>query len=151
MVNTVGRKWLNSTSTKTEQTNKGGLQQKYCLRTVTSNIIEGLNLLTLVLLNSDMPCSYKQCKVVSEEEEANWYGSAIMKTPLFEYIENFTAKNWKFSDKNLWCFSYFCLNIDCGFSLERLTEAVLTSTHTLCFWAELRNIMYNPVNPSFTI
>ena len=25
----------------------------------------------------------------------------ITKTRLFKYIENFTAKNWKFSDKNL--------------------------------------------------
>ena len=24
----------------------------------------------------------------------------ITKTPLFKYIENFTTKNWKFSDKN---------------------------------------------------
>ena len=29
-------------------------------------------------------------------------------------------------------------------------EAVLTSTHNLCFWAEIRKIMYTPVNPSFT-
>ena len=27
-------------------------------------------------------------------------GDAITKTRLFLYIENFTAKNWKFSDKN---------------------------------------------------
>ena len=32
----------------------------------------------------------------------------IMKTRLFKYIENITAKNWKFSDKKLWYFSYFC-------------------------------------------
>ena len=32
-------------------------------------------------------------------------------------------------------FSYFSQNIDCGYSLElpRLIEAVLTSTHNLCF------------------
>ena len=30
-------------------------------------------------------------------------------------------------------------------------EAVLTSTHNLCFWAEIRIILYTPVNPSFTI
>ena len=50
-------------------------------------------------------------------------------------------------------------NIDCGYSLEpprrggsneyshRLGEAVLTSTHNLCFRAEIRKIMYTPVNP----
>ena len=30
-------------------------------------------------------------------------------------------------------------------------KAVLTSTHNLCFWAEIRKIMYIPVNPSFAI
>ena len=37
----------------------------------------------------------------------------ITKTRLFKYIENFTSKNWKFLDKN--------------------DEAVLMSTHNLCF------------------
>ena len=32
----------------------------------------------------------------------------ITKIPLFKYIENFTSKNWKCSDKILWFFSYFC-------------------------------------------
>ena len=32
----------------------------------------------------------------------------ITKTRLFKYIENFTSKNWKFSDKKVWYFSYFC-------------------------------------------
>ena len=26
----------------------------------------------------------------------------ITRTSLFKYTENFTSKNWKFSDKNLW-------------------------------------------------
>ena len=33
----------------------------------------------------------------------------------------------------------------------RLDESVLTSTHNLCFWAEISTIMYNPVIPNFTI
>ena len=32
----------------------------------------------------------------------------ITKTRLFKYIENFTSKNWIFSDQKLWYFSYFC-------------------------------------------
>ena len=32
----------------------------------------------------------------------------IMKTCLFKYIANSTTKNWKFSDKKFWYFSYFC-------------------------------------------
>ena len=30
-------------------------------------------------------------------------------------------------------------------------EAVLTSTHNLCFWAVIRKIIYTPVNTTFTI
>ena len=64
------------------------------------------------------------------------------------HIENFTTKKGKFSDKNFDIFHSFAQNIDCGY---RLDEAVLTSTHNLCFLAEIRKIMYTPVNPSFTI
>ena len=68
----------------------------------------------------------------------------ITKTRLFKYIENFTSKNWKFSDKKLWIFFYISTK-------KHRCEAVLTSTHNLCFWAEIRKIMYTPVNPSFSI
>ena len=34
--------------------------------------------------------------------------SNITKTRLFKYIENLTSKNWKFSYKKIWYFSYFC-------------------------------------------
>ena len=42
---------------------------------------------------------------------------SITKTHLFkyEYIENFTSKNWKFSD----IFHVTALNIDCGYLLEQ--------------------------------
>ena len=42
----------------------------------------------------------------------------ITKTRLFKYIENFTTKNWKFSDKNSDIFHISVQNIDCGYSLE---------------------------------
>ena len=43
----------------------------------------------------------------------------ITKTHLFKYIENFTCKNWKFSDKiNSDIFHFYHQNVDCGFSLE---------------------------------
>ena len=44
--------------------------------------------------------------------------SSITKTRLFKYIENFTTKRGKFSDKKFWYFSYSCSKIDCGYSLE---------------------------------
>ena len=34
------------------------------------------------------------------------------------YIENFTTKNWKFSDKNSDIFHISANNIDCGYLLE---------------------------------
>ena len=40
------------------------------------------------------------------------------KTRLFKYIENFTTKNWKFSDKKSYIFHISAQNIDCGYSLE---------------------------------
>ena len=42
----------------------------------------------------------------------------ITKIRLFKYIENFTTKNWKFSDKNSDIFHISAQNIDCGYSLE---------------------------------
>ena len=58
----------------------------------------------------------------------------ITKTGLLKYIENQT----KVSDKN---FDIFHVS----------GKAVLMSTHNLCFWAEIRKLMYTPLNPSFTI
>ena len=43
----------------------------------------------------------------------------IRKTRLFKYIENFTTKNWKFSDiKKSDIFHISARNIDCRYSLE---------------------------------
>ena len=42
----------------------------------------------------------------------------IKETRLFKYIENFTTKAYKFSDKNSDIFYISALNIDCGYLLE---------------------------------
>ena len=42
----------------------------------------------------------------------------ITKTRLFKYIEKFTTKNWKISDKNSDIFHIYAQNIDCEYSLE---------------------------------
>ena len=42
----------------------------------------------------------------------------------------------------------FAQNIDCGYTLEPPSEAVLTSTHNLCFKAKIRTLcipLYTPV------
>ena len=42
----------------------------------------------------------------------------ITKTRLFKYIENFTSRNIKFSDKKSDNFHISAQNIECGYSLE---------------------------------
>ena len=51
---------------------------------------------------------------------------SIAKTRLSKYIKNFSSKNWKFSDKNSDISKISDQNIDCGYSLKRLGEALLT-------------------------
>ena len=60
------------------------------------------------------------------------------------------CKNVHFQMKYFNIFLIFAQNIDCGYTLERLIEAVLASTHNLCFGTKIRK-KYTPVNPSFTI
>ena len=51
------------------------------------------------------------------------------------------------------CFLIFALNIDCGYSLEPLTETVLTCTHNICFeqkyekvkQIQLKNVIFTAV------
>ena len=74
---------------------------------------------------------------------------AITKTCLFKYIENFTSKNWKFSDKkNPDIFHISSQNIDCGYLLELLWWGCSNEYPQYSFWVKIRKIMYTPVNPS---
>ena len=66
-------------------------------------------------------------------------------------MKSLPPKNENFQIKISDIFHISAQNIDCGYSLEMLSEAVLTSINNLCFWAEIRKVMYTPVNPSFTI
>ena len=56
------------------------------------------------------------CCLLTKSLDTTEY-SYITKTRLFKYIENFTTKNWKFSDKNSNIFNTSAQNIDCGYSL----------------------------------
>ena len=65
----------------------------------------------------------------------------------------FTAvKNVHFQMKFVNIFLIFAQNIDCGYTLDfdlrRVSEAVLTSTHNLCFGAKIRKNVY-PCKPQF--
>ena len=59
-------------------------------------------------------------------------------------IENFQIKN---SD----IFHTFAQNIDCGYSLEPPRRGGSNEYPQSMFWANIRKILYTPVNPSFTI
>ena len=77
---------------------------------------------------------------------------SITKTRLFKYIEIFTIKkNEKFQIKNSGNFYISAQNIDCGYSLEPPRRGGSNEYSQSMFWAEVRKLMYTPVNPSFTV
>ena len=68
-----------------------------------------------------------------------------------QYIAIFHGnKNDKFQMKFLIFFLFLLKTLIVGTRWNRLSEAVLTSTHNLCFRAKIRK-MYTPVHASFTI
>ena len=74
-------------------------------------------------------------------------------TPILIY-RKFHHQNLKFSDKISDIFSYISAqNIDCGYSLEppRRGRGGSNEYPQSIFWAEIRKIMYTPINPNFTI
>ena len=56
-----------------------------------------------------------------------------------------------FSDKNSDIFHISAQNIDCGYSLELPQWGGSNEYPQSMFWAEIKKIMYTPVNPSFTL
>ena len=76
----------------------------------------------------------------------------ITKTRQFKYIKNFTTKkNEKFQIKNSYILHISAKNIDCGYSLEPPRRGGSNEYPQSMFLAEIRKIMYTPVNPSFAI
>ena len=73
----------------------------------------------------------------------------ITKTSLFKYTENFTTKNWKFSDKNSDIFHISAQNIGCGYSLE-LPQWGSSNEYPKCMFSSKnkKNNVY-PSKPQF--
>ena len=71
-------------------------------------------------------------------------GLTITKTCLFKYMytENFTYKNWKFSDKISDIFHISAQNIDCGYSLELPWWGDSNEFPQSIFWAEKKNNVF---------
>ena len=67
-------------------------------------------------------------------------------------MDNFiSTKTENFQIKNSDIFHISAQNIDCGHSLEPPRRGGFNEYSQSMFWAEIRKIMYTPVNPSFTI
>ena len=93
------------------------------------------------------PCCFS---AVSDSLDCTY--TCITKTRLFKYIENFTSKIWKFSDKKLWYFFHISAqNIDFGYLLEPPRQGGSNEYPQSMFLSRNKKIMYTPVNPSFTI
>ena len=60
------------------------------------------------------------------------------KTSLFKYTENLTTKKWKFSNKKIWYFSYFCSKHRLWVLVRTASTNGINDYHSLCFWAESR-------------
>ena len=79
-----------------------------------------------------------------------WNGPLhIMETCLFNYIENLTTKNCKFSDKNSDIFHISAQNIDCGYSLGPPLRGSSNQYQQSMFLSRnMKNIVY-PCKPQF--
>ena len=64
------------------------------------------------------PISTKECCRPGGDRTLFYFTNFITETRLFKYIENFTSKNGKFSDKNSDISHISAQNIYCGYSLE---------------------------------
>ena len=73
---------------------------------------------------------------------------SITKTGLFKYIKLLQPK--KNQIKNSAIFIVFALNIDCGYSLEPPRRGG-SNGYPPSVFSKRSKIMYNPVNPNFTI
>ena len=70
----------------------------------------------------------------------------------YSNILNFLPpKNENFQIKNSDIFLISAQNIDCGYSLEPPHRGGSNEYPQFMFWAEIRKIMFTPINHSFTI
>ena len=72
-------------------------------------------------------------------------------TPIQIYGKFHLQKTKNVQIKNSDIFHISAQNIDCGYSLEPPRRGGSNEYPQSMFYAEIRTIMYTPVNPSFTI
>ena len=79
------------------------------------------------------------------------YYKTLRKHAYSNILKILQPKTGKFSDKKFLYFSYFCSKHRLWFSLEPPRRGGSNAYHNLCFRAEIRKIMFTPVNPSFPV
>ena len=72
-------------------------------------------------------------------------------TPIQIYWKFYHQKNENFQIQNLIFFLFLLKNTDCVYSLEPPRRGGSNEYPQSMFWAEIRKIIYTPVNPTFTI
>ena len=92
------------------------------------------------------------CRLIQHDCLMKLIDTHITQTRPCNIQQYFTAvKMFKFR-LNFFIFFLFLLKtLIAGTRKNRLSEAVLTSTHNVCFRVKKKEIMYIPVNPSVTI
>ena len=78
-----------------------------------------------------------------------WFRHFITTTRLFKYIENFTTKYWKFSDKNSNIIHISTQNINCRYSLEPPRWCVSNEYPQSMFWSRNKKNNIYPCKPQF--
>ena len=73
----------------------------------------------------------------------------ITKTRLFKYIENFTSKSWKISDKNSDIFHNSAQYTDCEYSLEPLRRGGPNEYSQSMFLSRNKKNNVYPCKPQF--
>ena len=71
---------------------------------------------------------------LSRSHENHYANMSVQYTAIFHGCKNDNFQLIFF----FYFFHMIAQNIDCGYTLNRLIEAVLTSTHNLCFRAKIR-------------
>ena len=98
-------------------------------------------------------CTFKAFEE-SEDTSAVWLLYSLFthyeNTPIQIYWEFYHRKNENFQMKNSGGFHISAQNIDCGYMLEPPRWGGSNEYPQSMFWAEIRKLMYTPVNPSFT-
>ena len=80
-----------------------------------------------------------------------WQNAALRKHAYSNIKKISHPKTENFEIKNSDICHIFAQNIDCGYSLEQPRRGGSNEYTQSMFLAEIRKIMYTPVNPSFTI